>query len=134
MRTVIIDDEKKSVDLLCWLIENYSPQLEVVAVFTSSKIALDQIDSLAPELILIDIQMPWFSGFAFAEKINYLSAKIIFITGHFGPLTQELKRKKVYHLIKPISAIDFQELIAKVIENSNDNPSIKTLRILESFF
>ncbi len=58
IRTVIIDDEPDSVQLMRLNIEKNFPQLEIVGTFNSPIKASEQIAALQPDLLFLDIEMP----------------------------------------------------------------------------
>lgn len=57
---------------------------EVLADFQDCESVLDSIDTLSPELVLLDISMPAMGGFSLAEQIRqgWPAIKIIFVTQH----------------------------------------------------
>ena len=68
LRTIIVDDEADSVELLRLQLLKNCPQVEVVAQFTSSVKALQQIETLAPDLLFLDIEMPVMNGFELLDE------------------------------------------------------------------
>jgi len=58
LRTIIIDDEPDSVNLLKLQLTQHCPQVELVGSYTSSVQALQNIETLGPDLLFLDIEMP----------------------------------------------------------------------------
>jgi two-component system LytT family response regulator len=70
IKTVIIDDELKAIKSLKWELENFCPDVEIVASFTDPRKGLLYFKE-APEIdcIFLDIEMPQMDGFRFLDKI-----------------------------------------------------------------
>ena len=55
IRTLIIDDEQSSIELLETLLSDYCPHIELIAQAQSVKEGIEQIQELKPELFLFSI-------------------------------------------------------------------------------
>ena len=62
IKTIIIDDERLARNELKKLLTEF-PEIEVVAEAANANEGIEKIDSLAPDLIFLDIQMPGKTGF-----------------------------------------------------------------------
>ena len=69
LRTIIIDDEPDSVKLLQLQLAQHCPHVEVVGTYTSSRKSIEEIETLQPDLLFLDIEMPVMNGFELLEKI-----------------------------------------------------------------
>lgn len=58
-KTIIIDDEQNCVEVLEILIRQSFDDLTIVATFTSSKKALEYLQTNQVDLVFLDIQMPF---------------------------------------------------------------------------
>ena len=81
LRTLIVDDEPLAIErlqILCAAI----PKISLVGTAMEGKSALRMIESLAPDLILLDIQMPGMDGIALAQTLagRSLRPAVIFVT------------------------------------------------------
>ncbi len=61
MRAVIVDDELLAVQYLTKVLAEIG-QTELIATYTSSLIARDEIVSLRPDIVFLDIEMPKMNG------------------------------------------------------------------------
>jgi DNA-binding NarL/FixJ family response regulator len=70
--------------LLKALVEMLTPRYQVVAALPNGRAALDQVFSLNPDILLLDISLGDMSGFDVAAQLNKLScpARIIFLSMH----------------------------------------------------
>ena len=68
-RTLLVDDEPFATMALQEMLEDF-PEIEVVGTCSNAVEALDSIQSLQPDLIFLDINMPEISGLTLAKSIN----------------------------------------------------------------
>lgn len=68
VRVLICDDEPLALDRLSDLLAQ-CPAVELVGAFTSGQETLDRIGPLAPDLLMIDIEMPRLDGFDVVETL-----------------------------------------------------------------
>jgi len=61
-----------------------SPEHEVLGAFEDCESMLNCIDTLCPEMVLLDISMPVMGGFSLAQQIHHSwpAIKIIFVSQH----------------------------------------------------
>lgn len=80
-RTVIAEDFVLIQETIRNVIE---PYCDVVAAVEDGEAAWYAVDTLAAELLLLDISLRGMNGFAVAEKLNqaHSPVKVIFVTAH----------------------------------------------------
>ena len=84
LRLIIVDDEYLLRQLIRNIIDWKALDIEVVGEMASAELAMRQLESLKPDIILTDICMPDIDGLTFAEKIKGRNpdTKVIAITGY----------------------------------------------------
>lgn len=111
---LIVDDVPKNIQLLSLILsrKNYE-----IAFAVSGEQALEMLDSISPELILLDIVMPGMDGFEVCEKIksNPITEgiPIIFLTGSASAedIKKGFQAGAVDYISKPFNS---EELLARV--------------------
>ncbi|KMT21861.1 response regulator [Clostridium cylindrosporum] len=128
MRTIIIDDEKPILDLMKIMISK-NKNLEIVGEFTSSKEALVEIQRLMPDVIFVDIEMPYMNGIEFAEKVEKLNQdiQIVFITAYENYAIDAFKVNAVNYILKPINEEDIDTTVSRLLKNRGLNTSNEVL-------
>lgn len=111
IKTIVIDDEKKSVSTLTMLINEYCSNLEIVGTANSVIEAIKEINMKNPDLIFLDIEMPYATGFDLLESIPERNFDVIFITAFDHYAVKAFKYCAVDYILKPI---DIEELVASV--------------------
>ena len=123
IKTLIIDDEKSSRDTLCGFVKNYCPDIQVIGESESAEQGIDQIKKLQPDLIFLDIELPLGSGFDLLEACKHANFEVIFTTAHDKYALQAIKVCALDYLLKPISATDLINAVAKISERSHSGSS-----------
>src|SRR5437588_10517263 len=69
IRTLIVDDELNARKGIRTLLAR-DPELEVVGECGDGRAAVESIERLAPDLVLLDVQMPHRNGFEVLEALD----------------------------------------------------------------
>jgi two-component system, LytTR family, response regulator len=113
LRTIIIDDEPDSVNLLKLQLTQNCPQVEIVGTYTSSVKALQDIEMLEPDLLFLDIEMPVMNGFELLERILHFSFSIVFVTAYNQFALKAFRFNALDFLVKPIDTKELTEAVTK---------------------
>lgn len=119
MKTVIIEDEQKSSDLLRHLLAEVAPGMEILGEVPTISQALPIINEQEPDLIFLDIELPQQNGFSLFDYFPRPSFHIIFTTAYDKYAVQAFRMAAVDYLLKPIKASQLQEAINRVKERQN---------------
>ena len=115
LKTIIIDDEKASIESLVWELKDYQVQLEVVATCDSPERGLEAIRALRPGLVFLDIEMPSMNGFQLLEKVGDIDFEVVFITAYDEFAVRAFKVNAIDYLMKPIDQGELKRAISKVV-------------------
>jgi two-component system LytT family response regulator len=130
IKAIIIDDENQNADSLRMDIQAHCPYVQVVAVCYSAKEGIMAIKKEKPDLVFLDIEMPWMNGFEMLEVIGDIDFNIIFTTAHDQFAARAFRLSAVDYLLKPIAAADLRDAIKKVeqkMEQQNGQAHIENL-------
>ncbi len=122
LSTLIIEDEKKSRELLRELLEQYCSNAEVVGEAASVKEAKELINQCHPKLVFLDVEMRDGTGFDLLKQLGKIDFKIIFVTAHAHYAIKAIRFSAVDYLLKPIDADELKEAVNKAEgEMQNDH-------------
>ena len=128
MRVVVIEDEKPSLDLLVHLIRK-NGRLEVAGAYTDPRQALEEMPGLAPDVVLLDVEMPGMSGLEAARVIRsrYPDISIVFVTAYEKYALDAFRIDAVNYLLKPMSEEDLNVTVDRLIRETrrDEIPSVK---------
>lgn len=122
MKAVIIDDEVYCTDVIRILLNKYCPEIEIEAIFNHADLATEYLQGHQPDLIFLDIEMPYLNGFELLLEVGNTSSKIIFTTAYDQYAIKAFKFNAVDYLLKPI---DKDELLSAVKKSASTIPTEK---------
>lgn len=111
IRSIIVDDELIARNVLENYLTRYCPSVELVGQAEHIKEAVPLIQSLQPQLVFLDVEMPFGNAFDILEACGDQPFETIFITAFSEYSMKALNRSAAYYILKPI---DITELIAAV--------------------
>ncbi len=112
-KTIVIDDEPAARRLMKNLLLDHSDLVEVIAEAGNGGDAIEKIETLLPDLIFLDIQMPDMTGFEVIEKLQH-KPNIIFTTAYEQYAIRAFDTFSIDYLLKPIREERLQQSIQKL--------------------
>ena len=116
-KVLIADDEDIIRNGLAGLVSSY-PGLEVAALAEDGEIALELARETQPDLLLVDINMPFLNGFAFIEQSRAVvpNAEIVMVTGYdnFEFVQKALQLGVADYILKPVMEEPFYAVLDRV--------------------
>lgn len=127
LRVVIVDDEELARRVLREYLADLAG-VEVVAECANGFEAVKAVSDLAPDLLLLDVQMPKLNGFEVLELVGR-DAAVIFTTAHDEYALQAFEVHAVDYLMKPFSA----ERLAAAVERARGRLARREPSVLPGF-
>ena len=116
MKTVIIvDDEQDARELLKEYLSHHE-ELTLIGEASNGFDALLKINSLKPDVIFLDIQMPGLDGFEVLSKLEEIP-EIIFSTAYDQFAIKAFEVHAVDYLLKPYGKKRFDNALARILKN-----------------
>ena len=109
---LVVDDMPDNLELLARMFKEEGYQVRLAP---SGALALKAVQVQAPDLILLDINMPGMNGFEATEKITAIcpQTKIAFLTGNIQDSSKSRAEKMGHGFVeKPVTAESFAKLKA----------------------
>jgi two-component system LytT family response regulator len=125
MKIAIVDDEQLARSVLREYLESM-PGVEVVAECANGFDAVKVVSELAPDLLLLDVQMPKLDGFEVLELVGR-DVAVIFVTAYDQYALRAFEIHAVDYLLKPIAPERLGEAIerARARLGRGERPSIE---------
>jgi len=125
MLTVLIaDDEKPARDKLKLQL-SYCDEVELIGEAQDGQSAIELINTLKPDVVLLDIKMPYLNGMEILDVIGH-QCQIIFTTAYDNYAIKAFEKAAVDYLLKPFSLQRLKLALAR-ITISTQNKSEETL-------
>lgn len=112
MRALIIDDERLARKELIKLLEEF-PEVEILGEAANVDEAYELINSLNPDLLFLDIQMPGKTGFELLEMLDAVPT-VIFTTAYDEYALKAFEVNALDYLLKPIQMDRLNDTITKL--------------------
>ncbi len=111
IKAVIVEDEAAAMAALHNYILKFCPQVEVIGTAQNCKEAVAVLHDLAPQLVFLDVEMPFGNAFDVLAQCQDLQFETIFVTAFSEYSLKALNQSAAYYLLKPVS---IEELIIAV--------------------
>jgi CheY-like chemotaxis protein len=117
-RIMLVDDKAMSNFIMKKYIEIKAPQHHIHE-FTDPQIAFSEIDTIAPDIIFLDLNMPVMNGWQFLEnmKKNNKQNKVAILTSSTNEQDEQESTKYqnvINFFVKPFDADELARLLASI--------------------
>lgn len=120
LKSIIVDDELKSREVIKTLVEAYCPEVEIVAMAEDIVGALNVIRQHEPNLVFLDITLKEGDSFQILQELDEINFEIIFVTAYDEYSVKALKYSGITCLFKPLDIDELQEAV-KLVAKSKTN-------------
>ena len=116
LRVLVIDDEEPARAKVIRLLAD-NPDFEVVGEARDGVEGLERIDELAPDVLVLDIQMPGLSGFELLDALDHReSLSVVFSTAYDSHALRAFDAHAVDYLLKPYTPERFARALNKAYQ------------------
>ncbi|WP_158602180.1 response regulator [Cohnella endophytica] len=125
MQAILVDDENLALKDLSRQLEKIGG-IEVVATFNYASEALEAIESLKPDIVFLDIEMPGMSGIEAAEKLHGFDCDpfIIFVTAYEEYAVKAFELAALDYILKPINTERLAQTVRRIGQHRQLGTSI----------
>ena len=113
-KAIIIDDERLARNELKKLLLEF-PEIEVIEEAANAKEGIEKIETLNPDLIFLDIQMPGMTGFDMLQELDRMPY-VIFTTAYDEYALKAFEVNALDYLMKPIEPKRLADALQKLIQ------------------
>ena len=103
INAVIIDDEPKNVRVLKNMLREFCPEVSLLGEANNSNEGKELIQQKKPQLVFLDIEMPYGNGFDLLNALMPIDFEVIFVTAFDKYMLQALKYSALDYLLKPVN-------------------------------
>jgi len=115
----IVDDEPDCCESLVILLERYCPEIKVMDICYSAETAIQSIKEHSPQILFLDIEMPFMNGFEMLEKLGAINFELIFTTSYNQYAIRAIRFSALDYLLKPVDREELQKAVRKAAQRSN---------------
>jgi two-component system, LytTR family, response regulator len=111
-KAIIIDDERLARNELKKLLQDF-PEVEVVGEAANANEGIEKIESLGPDLVFLDIQMPGKTGFDMLTQLER-APHVIFTTAYDEYALKAFEVNALDYLMKPVEPKRLADALMKL--------------------
>ena len=127
-KTVIIDDERLAREELKSILSEY-PEIEIIAEAKNGDEGIEIIESMKPDLVFLDVNMPGMTGFEMLKKLEEIPY-VIFVTAYDEYALKAFEVRALDYILKPIDPERLGESMDKLkIEDDHEFESSTSSKI-----
>ena len=116
LNAIIVEDEETSREILRNYLKKYCPNVNVMAEAANVDEALVAIRANDPDLVFLDVEMPFGNAFDLLDKVGERTFETVFVTAYNHYAIDALNAHASYYLMKPISIEDLIKAVDYVAE------------------
>jgi two-component system, LytTR family, response regulator len=116
IKAVVVDDSPQARELLRLMLQEFAPDVEIVAEAENGNLGITAIKTYAPDVAFLDIDMPEKSGIELAEELvkENINCRIVFTTAFNQYAINAFRLSAIDYLLKPINEQQLIESVEKI--------------------
>ncbi len=118
LKVILIDDERLARSELRRMLDEFS-DVEIIGEAANASEGIEKIESLNPDLIFLDIQMPGKSGFDLLSQLDK-APYVIFVTAYDEYALKAFDVNALDYLMKPVEPQRLAEALLKVRQKTEE--------------
>lgn len=115
-QTILIDDDQLSRKSLRRILEQNFPEIGIAGEADSVTSGLELINTVEPELVFLDIEMPDGTGFSLLEQLPNINFKVVFTTSYSDYAITAFKYSAFDYIVKPVLIENVKSTISRITE------------------
>jgi two-component system LytT family response regulator len=112
------------------MLQEFCPQVQLLGEADNSKTGKKLILETNPQLVFLDIEMPYGNGFDMLNDLMPVNFEIIFVTAFDKYMLQALKYSALDYLLKPVNIDDLKAAVKSAESRVQKNLINQQLQIL----
>jgi two-component system, LytTR family, response regulator len=128
INAVVIEDDPLLSQNLTMMIEEYCPQIRIIALIDSGKRALEILPHLSYDIVFSDIQLGDMDVFTVFSQLGNENQHIIFTTAHDKFALDAFKINADDYLIKPIRPEDLTRAVNRALKRIVSQENISSIQ------
>ena len=116
LKSIIVEDEEASRDILKNYLKKYCPNVQILGEASNVDKALILIRNNELDLVFLDVEMPYGNAFDLLDKVGDINFETVFVTAYNHYAIDALNAHASYYLMKPISIDELIKAVDYVTE------------------
>jgi len=116
LEAIIVEDETNSREILRNYLAKYCPSVNLVGEAASIEEAKTLVEKHSLDLVFLDVEMPFGTGFDLLEQLPNRTFETVFVTAYNQYAIDALNSHAAYYLMKPINIDELIKAVDYVTE------------------
>lgn len=116
LKALVVEDEANSREILRNYLAKYCPDIDLLGEASSAQEGLVLIKEKDPDLVFLDVEMPFGNGFDLLDQVPERTFETVFVTAYDHYAKDALNNQAAYYLTKPIAIEELIKAVAHVKE------------------
>ena len=130
LKAIIVEDEEASRTTLNNYLTKYCKNISVLEMADSVQTGLAAIKKHQPDVVFLDIEMPYGNAFDLLESLDKVDFEIIFVTAYRDYAIKALNLSAAYYILKPIDIDELVAAVTKITEHKKEGEEVFHSKIL----
>ena len=130
LRAILVDDEANSLSALQQKLIGHCPQIDIIGTFTKPAECIEAIDSLKPDIVFLDIEMPGINGFKILQQVNFKDFEPVFVTAYDHYAIKAIRFSALDYLVKPVDIDELKWSVERAEQRKNKHSTNDRLDLL----
>lgn len=122
IKALIIDDEIKARNVLKHYLESFVQEVTEIRQADSVDSALEVLSVYQPDIVFLDVEMPYKNGFQFLIEVKEPAFDVIFTTAYNQYAIQAIRFSALDYLLKPVDPDELQAAVQRHLEKKEAHP------------
>lgn len=120
INSLIIDDNPLNIEILADLLKENHPDINISGTAHNGQSAIEKIQSLQPDLVFLDIEMPDMNGFEVLASLKAINFQTIFVTAYSQYAIQAIRFNALDYIVKPINPAELRLSLKRYRSKGNE--------------
>lgn len=131
-RILLVDDELDALDMLEYELTHLGVPLIICDKCSDARQAADRIKLHEPDLVFLDIEMPWLNGFDLLDSLDEINFDTIFVTAYNHYAVKAFRYFALDYILKPYSSEDLMRIFDR-LDQRVSNQGEDLMQLLQGF-
>ena len=113
--------------MLEYTLQKHVPAVMHIKKVTSAAEAIEQIKTFAPDILFLDIQMPFMNGFELLTKVVGHSFSVVFTTAYNKYAITAIRFSALDYLLKPVDTEELKQAVDRHLHRHGEKIFFKEL-------
>lgn len=123
---IVVDDETNPRELLIYTINSLGLPFKLIGEGKNLLEGIELIKSLKPQVVFLDIQMPFHSGLKIKDYLTEEEAnfELIFVTAFDQFTIQAIRLSAFDYLLKPIEPLELKDCLNRILDKKEQSNNV----------